>query len=84
MQNNLRGALVDVTATAAACAGSDYKRVVAGDPMASLLYTKLMAKSEGVEAPCGDAMPQGEERPPLRDDELDRIRDWIVAGAPDD
>lgn len=52
------------------------KRVVAGDPEASLLYRVLLGPSNGVAQ-----MPVGAE---LEAYELDAIRTWIEDGAADD
>ena len=70
-------ALVDVDCVEASCAGR--KRVVANDPAASVLYSKIQRS-----APlCGGPMP-----PPAEDAlspaEVTLVRDWIMAGAPND
>ena len=77
-------ALVEVPAVAAVCADSGMKRVVPGDPNASLLYSKIAAKIAGVEAPCGDGMPAGVDLPPIAIDDAIRIRRWILSGAKND
>jgi hypothetical protein len=59
------------------CADSGLKRVVPGDPDNSLLMLKVLGK-----APCGAAMPPNP--PLLSQDQSDRIRAWIVNGAPND
>jgi hypothetical protein len=75
-------ALVDVpakgvTLTPPHCRDSGLKRVVPGAPEQSLLLLKV----EG-SPPCGQAMPPN---PPLLDAaDIQRIRDWIMAGAPND
>jgi hypothetical protein len=74
--------LVGVDADGIQCGGLDWKRVVPGDPDHSLLFQKLKAKHDGVDAPCGDAMPQG-PRTPLDDVALDAVRTWILEGAED-
>ena len=70
-------ALVGVDCVEAACAGR--KRVVANDPAASVLYTKI----ERTAPLCGGPMP-----PPAEDAlspaEVTLVRDWIMAGAPND
>ena len=50
------------------------KRVVPGDPDASLLYLKVSGSSAGGQMPLGGAA--------LSADEIAMIRDWIAAGAP--
>lgn len=52
-----------------------------GDPAASYLYVKLSS-----DTPCfGMRMPLGELGPtPLADCEVDLVRRWILAGAPND
>jgi hypothetical protein len=77
-------ALVEVIATAVPCTGAGWMRVVRGRPDESLLYLKVAAKHDGVEAPCGDVMPSGAERPALSTEQLARVRSWIEAGAPED
>jgi hypothetical protein len=66
-------ALVDQPASGAECADSGLKRVVPGDPDASLLYLKLAGNP-----PCGDEMPPGN---PLSSDKVDLVRRWIEGGA---
>jgi len=51
--------------------------VTAGDPDASYLLDKL---GDGPQAPCGTVMPIG--LPSVSASDLQRIRDWILAGAP--
>jgi hypothetical protein len=53
------------------------KRVAAGDPANSYLYRKITGA--GI---TGDRMPQA--LPPLPDDKLKLVRDWIRRGAPND
>lgn len=53
-------------------------RVEPGDPDLSYLIIKL----EGSEKMTGKRMPRG--RPPRASDELERLRSWIVRGAPRD
>ena len=81
MQSPGHAALVDVPATAAVCADTEWKRVVPGRPEQSLLYVKILAKLEGTPAPCGDGMPAGSNKPALSADEVESIRAWIAAGA---
>lgn len=76
-----RGALVEQNATAAVCSGGDAKRVVPFEPEESLLYQKIMAKLDGVAAPCGDAMPPGGNEPGLSEEEAELVRVWIQNGA---
>lgn len=51
--------------------------VLPGDPGSSLFLQKLSPNP-----PCGDRMPVGGA--PLADAQLDMIRSWIAAGAPND
>jgi len=76
-----RGALVEQNATAAVCSGGDARRVVPFEPEESLLYQKIMAKLDGVAAPCGDAMPPGVNEPGLSEEEAELVRIWIQNGA---
>lgn len=76
-----RAALVEQNATAAVCVGGG-QRVVPFEPEASLLYLKVAAKLESEPAPCGDTMPPGSE-PALPEEQVELIREWIEAGAPD-
>ena len=48
--------------------------VVPGDPDASRLYKRLLGEG-------GPLMPQG--GPPLPEEKIETIKDWILAGAPD-
>ncbi len=52
-------------------------RVAPGDPTGSYLYRKITGA--GI---TGDRMPQG--LPPLPDDKIKLVRDWIRRGAPND
>ncbi|MDD9971050.1 MAG: hypothetical protein OXR73_32735, partial [Myxococcales bacterium] len=61
---------------AAACGSYEGSRVTAGDPDTSLLMEKL----EEAMPSCGGQMPPGGE--PLPAEEIERIRSWIAAGAP--
>ena len=74
--------LVNVPAMGPQCGGTEWIRVVPGDPDGSLLYQKVLAKTRGLDAPCGDAMPQGSREAPLSGADVDAIHDWIAAGAP--
>jgi hypothetical protein len=67
------GALVGVAAGGATCAGGGRVRVVAGDPMASLLYLKLVNMQT-----CGNAMPRGGT---LTAAQVETVRRWIAGGA---
>jgi hypothetical protein len=75
-------ALVDVAAMGVTrspphCRDSGLKRVVPGAPEHSLLFLKVQGSP-----PCGQAMPPN---PPLLEPaHIQRIRDWIMAGAPND
>jgi hypothetical protein len=53
------------------------RRVQPGDPANSYLYRKITGA--GI---TGDRMPQG--LPPLPDDKIRLVRDWIRRGAPND
>lgn len=77
-------ALVGAAPTAVQCGGVTMPRVVPGKPDESLLYALLVAKAEGTTPPCGDAMPQGANRPALTPEELESVRAWIAAGAKND
>jgi hypothetical protein len=66
--------LVDKAAAGSECGNSGLKRVVPGNPGASLLYIKLRPNP-----PCGEQMP--EDEPPLSQAELDKIVSWIADGA---
>jgi hypothetical protein len=66
--------LVDQAATSPPCTTRERTRVVAGDAASSLLWNKV----SGVDL-CGQRMPLN--RPPLLQDEIDAIQDWINAGA---
>lgn len=57
----------------ALCGDMGLTRVVPGDPDASLLMLKL----DGLQ-PCGSPMPFG---PPITDNALSAIREWITLGA---
>lgn len=52
-------------------------RIAPGDPSNSYLYRKITGS--GI---TGDRMPQG--LPPLSDEKIKLIRDWIRRGAPND
>jgi len=52
-------------------------RVAPGDPAASYLYRKIAGS--GI---TGDRMPQNQ--PPLSEQQLGLVRDWIRRGAPND
>lgn len=70
-------AAMGVTLTPPHCRDSGLKRVVPGAPEQSLLFLKVSGSP-----PCGQAMPPN---PPLLDPaDVQRIRDWIMAGAPND
>lgn len=59
----------------------DLYRVVPGDPQRSLVITKLEARTNDSDPPCGGAMPT-RAKPPLPMVEIDVIRRWVAAGAP--
>ena len=77
-----RAALVDQEATDPMCEGAG-KRVVPFEPEQSLLYLKVAARLAGEAASCGDTMPPGPNEPPLEEDQVALIREWIEAGAPE-
>jgi uncharacterized membrane protein len=54
------------------CSGRNY--VVKGNPDSSLIYLKI------TNPPCGSKMPQGGS---LSQSEIDTIKNWISAGAPE-
>jgi hypothetical protein len=56
-------------------------RVAAGDPTESLLWRKLAARTLGLGGVPGVGMPVGD--PPLDRNELEALRLWIAAGAPE-
>jgi polyvinyl alcohol dehydrogenase (cytochrome) len=68
-------ALVGVAASGPLCSSSGMTRVVPGDPDASLLYNKLTARPPA----CGQEMPPAAMLPQAQ---LDLVRSWIAAGAP--
>jgi hypothetical protein len=81
-QANAYSALVDVAAmgvtlTPPHCRDSGLKRVAPGAPEQSLLFLKVQGSP-----PCGQAMPPNP--PLLATADIQRIRDWIMAGAPND
>ncbi len=65
-------ALFAVVSTSSRCGGASL--IVAGDPEASLFFTKTAA-----EPGCGGRMPLGGT--PFNDDERAMIHSWIAAGA---
>lgn len=73
---NLVGVLA-MGAAADGCGTSGMTRVVAGDPNRSLLVAKLAHTQT-----CGGPMPNAGTM--LAGDQLQRIRDWISTGAPND
>ena len=77
-------ALIDAPAMAAACKPTGMKRVVPGKPEQSLLYLKIQSKLDATDAPCGEVMPAGVDRPALSAADVARVRAWIEAGAPND
>ena len=66
-------ALVGAAAAGGSCAGGGRVRVVAGNPMGSLLYLKLVNMQ-----PCGNSMPRGGT---LTAAQIDTVRQWIQGGA---
>ena len=70
--------LVNVPASGIACGGQGRIRVVPGDPDRSLLFIKI-SRTQPV---CGLPMPAPTGGLPASDVQL--VRDWILAGAPND
>lgn len=68
-------ALVDKTSQSSRC--MSLPMVMPGKPETSLFYLKLLP-----DPPCGVRMPNGGR--PLSDDQLEMVRSWIAAGAPND
>jgi cysteine-rich repeat protein len=63
--------------------GSPELRINPGGPRRSFLWLKLAAKTDpGSVEITGTAMPSG--LPPIGEDELEALRLWIYAGAPED
>jgi hypothetical protein len=81
MATDPHGVLIDRPPTATACRDTPMLRVVPGDPDASLLYVKIVAKIDAAPPPCGDTMPLGPNRPSLSPEQVDLIRAWIDHGA---
>lgn len=73
------GSLVQVASTIDA----DIQRVFPGDQGRSLLYRKLHETTQELAtAGLGQAMPSGQ--PQLSDDQIEAVRLWMRAGAPED
>ncbi|HMJ15878.1 MAG TPA: PQQ-binding-like beta-propeller repeat protein [Polyangiaceae bacterium] len=70
--------LVNVNAAGDACASSGRKRVEPGNPDASLLVHKI----SNATPECGTVMPPG-PGVTLTQAQIDLVRAWIAAGAPD-
>jgi len=81
METDAYAALVGVPAAGRMCEASGLDRIEPGDPAASLVYLKITAKRDDVDPVCGEGMPQG-ARPPLGDEEIGVIEQWILDGAP--
>ncbi len=73
--DGVRAALLGVSGMGVQCSGVATTRVVAGDPMGSLLFRKISEDSP----PCGTRMPQGS--PPLEAPLIELVRLWIAEGA---
>ena len=69
--------LVGVNATHAGAKGE--VRVTPGDPEASFLYRKI----SGVDPSQGLLMPLGEQKPYDLECRVEAVRQWILAGAPE-
>jgi hypothetical protein len=67
----------NVAASGPLCAGISLARVAPGDPSNSLLYDELIKSMPA----CGAPMPP---TGPLSEESIERIRTWIMNGAPDD
>jgi polyvinyl alcohol dehydrogenase (cytochrome) len=73
-----QGAPTGDASTTGKCAGK--KRVVPGDPAASVLFQKVSGQ-----ATCGESMPTtGSGNTPLSAAEIEVVRSWIMNGAPFD
>jgi hypothetical protein len=59
-------------------------RVSAGNPDASLLLNKVATKLTGQPSLCGSPMPVPATATPVTQAQVDLIRAWIAAGAPND
>lgn len=84
LQTDPLGALVDAAPTSPECSGNATPRVTPGDPEASLLYLKIVARIDGTDPPCGAPMPPSQDQPAVTEEEAERIRVWIEQGATDD
>jgi hypothetical protein len=71
-QDGAYASLVGVLASGPACASIGEKRVVAGNPAMSLLYTKMVDLED-----CGGPMPAS----PLDPGSVNLVREWIANGA---
>ncbi|HMZ90115.1 MAG TPA: T9SS type A sorting domain-containing protein [Chitinophagales bacterium] len=74
--------LVDIAPTNVTSAGKGYKRVFAGDPYRSFLFSKInnsLALDVNLGAGEGTACPQGAA--PLNNKDIELIRQWILYGA---
>jgi hypothetical protein len=74
-QASAYAALVGMTSVSKRCSGKAL--IVPGQPDASLFLQKLLAAP-----PCGEQMPLGGGHLPQA--QVDLVRSWIAAGAPDD
>src|SRR5262249_11984098 len=67
--------------------GSALFRIEPGDAARSFLYLKLAGRTNPSLIPAnveiGTPMPNGSDLPPLTADELEAVRRWIYAGAPE-
>jgi collagen type VII alpha len=68
-----------VAAAGTGCGTSGLKRVTPGDAMTSLIYEKVVAKTDDAGAPCGVPMPAA--GPALTAEQDGLIAAWINAGA---
>jgi len=75
------GALVGVPAGGTDCVGVAADRVISGMPDASYLVHKIEGETAGGGMLCGAVMPIGA---PLSSCHIDRIRQWVALGAPND
>lgn len=82
--DDVRNNLYDATPSNTHAAGEGWKLVYPGDPYRSFLFRKLhngfdptLSFDSNVE---GDPMPKG--MAPLRDEDIELVRQWIIQGAP--
>jgi hypothetical protein len=76
--------MIDVLASGDECAKSGLDRIEPGDPAASVLYSKVLAKTEMTLPVCGGPMPDpgASSLQPLTQEQLDALAQWIEGLAP--